>query len=339
MPVKAERKQSGKKANILAAPPPPSKDVKRSVSANIMAQANAQLSMFNEPETEQEADRINEILEKAIHEIALSGGVTEGGTERIYKFFFKREQDHRESKFSEKNEYGVCGSGLKIEGVSYISWSADGKGIDISFELGDKDYKERIKWTAIAKETQKCIDNGEYPIPENTDEEAVGSPFEYGDIISYKGATYEVLDSTPDEQTTDIGNLDYHVHDHTYVIVEAEPWEALKEATLIRHAENPTDKAEIEAVDELEINKELEYNNRKYKITRIDEDHVHMLDITYDGIRHPQLFTSKSDFIEAPIDDVRRALADTDWNRTYVLNDFLNAELEIFPKDFDGRTF
>ena len=191
----------------------------------------------------------------------------------------------------------------------------------------------------MQKETQKCIDNGEYPIPENTDEEAVGSPFEYGDIISYKGATYEVLDSTPDEQTTDIGNLDYHVHDHTYVIVEAEPWEALKEATLIRHAENPTDKAEIEAVDELEINKELEYNNRKYKITRIDEDHVHMLDITYDGIRHPQLFTSKSDFIEAPIDDVRRALADTDWNRTYVLNDFLNAELEIFPKDFDGRTF
>ena len=115
-----------------------------------MAQANAQLSMFNEPETEQEADRINEILEKAIHEIALSGGVTEGGTERIYKFFSKENKTTERVNFL-KNEYGVCGSGLKIEGVSYISWSADGKGIDISFELGDKDYKERIKWTAIAK--------------------------------------------------------------------------------------------------------------------------------------------------------------------------------------------
>ncbi len=333
------------KAHILATPPPPSKDVKRSVSANIMAQANVQLSMFDEPETEQEADRINEILEKAIHEVALSGGVTQGGTDRIYDFFSKENKTTERVNFL-KNEYGICGSGLKIEGVSYISWSADGKGVDISFELDDKDYKEHIKWTAMAKETQKCIDNGEYPIPENADEEATGIPFKYGDIISYKGATYEVLDSTPDEQTTDIGNLDYHVNGHTYIIVEVEPWEDLKNAELIRSGENIID-AENKAVENieadeteiLEVNKPLEYNNRKYKITRIDEEHVHMLDITYDGIRHPQLFTSKSDFIEAPIDDVREALADTDWNRTYSLNDFLNAELEIFPKDFGGRTF
>lgn len=274
------------KAHILATPPPPSKDVKRSVSANIMAQANAQLSMFDEPETEQEADRINEILEKAIHEIVLSGGVTQGGTDRIYNFFSKENKTTERVNFL-KNEYGICGSGLKIEGVSYISWSADGKGVDISFELDDKDYKEHIKWTAIAKETQKCIDNCEYPIPENADEEATGIPFKYGDIISYKGATYEVLDSTPDEQTTEIGNLDYHVNGHTYIIVEVEPWEDLKNAELIRSGENIID-VEKEAVEDieteeteiLEVNKQLEYNNRKYKITRIDEDHVHMLDIS-----------------------------------------------------------
>lgn len=284
------------KAQILAAPPPPSKDVKRSVSANIMAQANAQLSLFDEPETKQEADRINEILEKAIHEIALSGGVTQGGTDRIYDFFSKENKTTERVNFL-KNEYGFCGSGLHIEGIRYISWSASGKGVDISFELDDKDYKERIKWTAIAKETQKCIDNGEYPIPETADEETPGIPFKYGDIISYRGATYEVLESSPNEQTTDIGNLDYHVNDHTYIIVEVEPWEDLKNAELIRSGENIIDAEDVDnyEADEV-INAPVEEAEQVYKTEELAYEKPEKVIIAPDGPR--------TDYVYSPDDGI-----------------------------------
>ena len=93
------------------------------------------------------------------------------------------------------------------------------------------------------------------------------------------------------------------------------------------------------ALPEIHVNDYVEYQNRKYRITRIDGDRVHLLDETYKGNLHPQLWTSKSTFIEAPIYDIREALRNTDLERTYTKEEFFNCEIEMLSNEYDGRTF
>ena len=349
--AKERREKAIQEKNNIEPKPEPPVSVKRSISANIRKGArknieadSAQLSLFGaeqeiKPETEneeKEPENNVDIDEIIIAKIVEQGSLSDESHKRIYEFFENNVKWNDRAEFL-KNVYGVRGSGVDVNGI-YFSWMSDSKGIEYHELKGDRKDEKRITWNNFAKYVQDAINEGRYYTPETqaveeTEEqpETIKPKFKYGDFISYKGKVYEVLDSNEEAQETDIGNTEFYVSPHTYILVEGVSWEELNTAELAQPPEN--------VIPEIHVDDRVEYQNRKYKITRIDEDHVHLLDITYDGNIHPQLWSSKSTFIEAPIPDIQEALRNTNFERTYTKEEFLNCEIEMLSKEYDGRTF
>ena len=348
--AKERREQAIREKNNTEPQIAPPVSAKRRISENIRkgagktAEANpTQLSIFDNDEEVAETVDVSSVSveiddDKVIRSIASYGSLFAGGKRRIYEFF-QSNTDWKDRANFLKNEYGICSASINVNDV-YVSWSANGKGIEYR-ATENSDDKKRITWNSFAKYVQEAINEGTYYIPEpkaeiqeneTADEtENIKPDFKYGDFISLNGNIFEVLDSDEKEQTTDLGDIQFYVSPHKYVLVEATPWVDLKTAKIVKTPEK--------ALPEIHVNDYVEYQSRKYKITRIDGDRVHLLDETYKGNLHPQLWTNKSTFIEAPIYDIREALRNTDIERTYTKEDFFNCEIEMLSKEYDGKTF
>lgn len=339
------------KAEDETKPAPPVSTVKRRIADNIRKNATrskqenpAQLSLFddmsvaaNDQAAESAQNNEDNFDEQVIAEIVRQGSLTENSHSRIYHYFREHTSSKDRAAFL-KQEYGICGASVQMGGA-YISWMANGSGIEYYPLQAETSDKKKISWPAFAKHIQTAIDAGDYykPEPQSEEETAEKEPepitpkFQYGDYISLNGKIYEVLDSNPEEQKTDIGNSQFYVSPHTYIMVEAVSWEELNTAQPVPPPEN--------ILPELHINDYVEYQNRKYRITRIDADHVHLQDETYTGITHPWLLNSDSVFVEAPIPEIREALLHTNLERRHSKADFFNCEIEMLSKEMEGRTF
>lgn len=343
--AKERREKAVAERNNIEPTPTPPRSVKRNISENIrknlkknIEEHPAQISMLNENDeiNTDYAENTDNDNDNIIRHIAMRGSSFQGGKQRIYEFFNSNISWKECAEFL-KNEYGIGGASVELEDGRHFSYSTDAKGVKY-YEIGGLESENHIGWNAFSKYVWDIINNGEYYIPESQpelqiqDKNEVQKPnFKYGDFISYKGDIFEVLDSDENERTTDIGDIEFYVSPHKYVMVEAVSWEDLQEAFVVPTPEK--------ALPKLNINDVVEYQNRRYTITRIDEDHVHLLDETYKGNIHPWLWSSKSDFIEAPIPEIREALRNTVLDRSFTKEDFFNSEIEMLSKEFDGRTF
>lgn len=256
--AKERREQAAREKNyaepqIIA----PHDSAKRRISDNIRkgagktAEANpAQLSIFGDEEVTETVDN-NSVSDEidddeVIKSIASYGSLIAGGKQRIYEFFQNNTSWKDRVNFL-KNEYGICGASVTVDD-KYYSWMADGKGIEYH-AIENSDNKKRITWNSFAKYVQDAINECTYYIPESKAEidESMKPDFKYGDFISLNGNIFEVLDSDEKEQTTDLGDIQFYVSPHTYVLVEATSWEDLRSAKLVDTPEKALPETHINA--------------------------------------------------------------------------------------------
>ncbi|MDD4690465.1 MAG: hypothetical protein PHE51_12090, partial [Eubacteriales bacterium] len=323
--------------DIEPAPSSSALNIKKTIAANIKKQAhkhtfqnNAQLSLFGDEREDEKVKLNNEIFTQ----IAMRGSVVYESKKRIYEFFTKN-TDVKERLSFLKNEYGVCGSSMEVAGYKHAYWEADAKGIGYRIYGDNEEIKNSVTWSEFSKYIQNCIDEGNFYIPETeiSKEETTVKPLEYkyGDFINLNGEIYEVLDTNEDEQKTDVGNVKHYVSPHTYIMVEAKSWDEFENAEYANPPENVLPKLEVGTI--------LQYDDSKYEITRIDEDHVHMLDITYRDNLHPQLMASESNFIQLALSSAYQALAASQLDRIYTKGDFENADVRLLSKEYGDKTF
>lgn len=318
--------------NSIAEPKePPSPSLKRKIIDNIKSQSrknnvdNRQLSLFDIQEETEKPDS-NTIIRAILN----GGSVQATSKQKIYQFFHDNKNIKERINFL-KEHYGICGSSIKID-EKYYSWSSNGKGIEF-YQIGD-DEKSRITWTVAAKHIQQLIDEGIYyktSVETKDKDEFPYFKYNYGDFIKLDGEVYEILDTHPDEWKIDVGNVKHNISPHKYIMVQAMDWRELERGEIIPAPANTRFQPKINDV--------VEYNNRKYKITRIDDDQIHMLDITYEHKLHPQLWTSKSTFISISPEEAENELHIYDEERKYTKSDFLHSEIEFLSKEYEDRTF
>lgn len=334
--AKEQREKNIRKKNNTVEPSPlPSAAVKRKIIDNIRSQSkaanidNRQLSLFDD--IEEHGDNAN--TDTIFDHIISKGSVYSESKKTIYKFFQDNIKSSERIAFLKKH-YGISGGSFDFDN-KHGSWDSDGKGLHYSFN----NEKQSLSWSAVSKRIQKLIENGIYYTPEpipasEIDKAATETPtakFRYGDYISLDGNTYEILEKGTEDDKVCVGNIKHRISDHSYIMVEEMPWEQLSNAVLI-----PTPD---EFQPELKIYDLVNYNNRKYEVTRIDADVVHMLDITYKENIHPQLFSSKSNFITIDKNEAIDAFAHTKQENTYSKQDFMESEIELLSKDYSGRNF
>ena len=322
---------------------------KNSITQNIEKQDNLfkppnapaeQLSLFETEENSDEDDE-NELQLEIINAVIMHGNVTAGGKKAVNDFL-KSNNSNKECAEFLKKSYGICGATLNLPNGKG-SWGADGKGIKYRANNYGFDFEGLLPWAKVAQLLRPFIEKDLYYEPDEDDIEIQQVQHEaqddfpyfkynFGDFIKLNGETYEILENISDTQKIRIGNINNNISLHKYTITDEVPWQELENGEKIEPPENIQP---LLAVDTI-----VNMNNRKYQITRIDETEVHLLDITYRDILHPQFWGKDlSTFITASKADVLSALSHTPPLQQLGRDDFFNADVEYLTKDFDGQVF
>ncbi len=259
------------------------------------------------------------------------GSVVAGSKEKIYHFFREHAGNKERAEFL-KEHYGVGGASIEFDMESGF-WDSDGKGL--RYKRSHSDDQIKITWKKAAKYIQQLIDEGKYYTPEliieDDSDKFPHDKYKIGQYIRLDGETYEILDINPDDDfNVDVGNISHRVSPHKYILVEVMEWQELERGEIVSEPELQYQPMVYDIV---------EYNNRKYKITRIDADQIHMLDITYKHKLHSQLWTSEATFTSISPEEAENGLKIYDEERQYTKSDFLHSEIELLSKEYEGRTF